>query len=996
MARKFNWKSIRCVFVGVILALLQLLLLGGCFWQGSQIAGPEVVPAADAEVLTTQGTSVAPLAAQITSTQKSIPIKFTAETSLKGFNFDTGWWPSRSPVQLRLLLRANPPRAKIELPGELKLSYPSWVKPGQNVVIEASFKGTSNAGYLLDAFGFLFETKAKINATVAGKGISWEGNIPLVPSVDLDVTVDTKTDNTPFTPFLLDRTFTASDEGSWTFGLKDFNVKDIATLEIGLNVGATVESSLRGKRISVTASGKTTTWYSENVVKTFQMTIPKTSSGTIEIPITCEFEEDFRHTYTLWAEFVATLQVLEVGLDYHSPRLSRKLPIDFFVDLKNPTLQTVLVFNVDGTPPSLLNPLVQPSNLPATGGTVNLSVTATDAHSGVRAVVAKVTAPDGKITTINLSCVSGDAASGTWRGSFTVAANSTSKERQYLINFVAQDLVGNEVVFPSPLVVVVAPQEAAGGPVVVPPNVETRPATDITSTAATIQGAILNNGGAPIVERRLDWGTTPACSDGWTNQVTVSGNTFSFRLTGLKPNTTYYFRASAKNTAGWGQGAVLSFRTSSTTSSLTFTDLKPTEIVTSKSTDDAELTATGTNFFNVVEITFRWSGPDNGVTTWKRGSADWSEKVRVLSDTQMILKPRVLANVTGTTTKTWTWTVTLKDNTGASASRQFTVTYQPPAASFDFAVSASPSSGTVTRPTSGTATVSTTVRAWKIQGLDTAVNFTITGLPSDVSASPSTWSWTLGDRSQSVTFSVGPNAPTGTYTIRIRGTARNITREGTFTLTINAPSGPRLTFTDLKPTEIVTSKSTDDAELTATGTNFFNVVEITFRWSGPDNGVTTWKRGSADWSEKVRVLSDTQMILKPRVLANVTGTTTKTWTWTVTLKDNTGASASRQFTVTYQPPAAPTPYITGINPPQPKAQPTRQWIAILGSGFVAQSQVILRYGNSTYIIPPERTQFVSSNQINVYVGLTDPGTWTAQVVNPGNKYSNIYTFQVKP
>jgi hypothetical protein len=122
-----------------------------------------------------------------------------------------------------------------------------------------------------------------------------------------------------------------------------------------------------------------------------------------------------------------------------------------------------------------------------------------------------------------------------------------------------------------------------------------------------------------------------------------------------------------------------------------------------------------------------------------------------------------------------------------------------------------------------------------------------------------------------VTFSVGPNAPTGTYTIRIRGTAGNITREGTFTLTINAPSGPRLTFTDLKPTEIVTSKSTDDAELTATGTNFFNVVEITFRWSGPDNGETTWKRGSADWSEKVSVLSDTQMILKPRVLADVTG-----------------------------------------------------------------------------------------------------------------------------
>jgi len=366
----------------------------------------------------------------------------------------------------------------------------------------------------------------------------------------------------------------------------------------------------------------------------------------------------------------------------------------------------------------------------------------------------------------------------TWESGLVASGTQVSWTRGELVNasykwrYRAVDergLASNWVEFGTPGKTDFVIQVGQGGPIVRAPTVETRAAAEITSTSATIQGVITNDGGASIVERRFVWGTTPSCSDGWTNQVTVSGNTFSFRLTGLKPNTTYYFRASARNVAGWGQGTVLSFRTSSS-----------------------------------------------------------------------------------------------------------------------------------------------------------------------------------------------------------------------------------LTFTDLQPAEIVTSQSTYDAELTATGSNFYNVVEITLRWSGPDSGEVTWKKGTAIWNQKVKVKSDNTMILNPRVLANVTGTTTKTWTWTVILKDNTGASASRQFKVIYQPAAAPTPYISGVSPAQPKAQPTRQWLAILGSGFVAESQVILRFGNSTYVIPRERTKFVSASQINVYVGLTDPGTWTAQVVNPGNKYSNIYQFQVKP
>ncbi|MDD3493832.1 MAG: PKD domain-containing protein, partial [Candidatus Thermoplasmatota archaeon] len=105
------------------------------------------------------------------------------------------------------------------------------------------------------------------------------------------------------------------------------------------------------------------------------------------------------------------------------------------------------------------------------------------------------------------------------------------------------------------------------------PTVETRAATDVTTTAATIHGAVTNDGGASIVERRFDWGTTASCSDGWTDQVTVSGNSFSFRLTGLQAGTTYYFRAWAKNSAGWSDvSSTLYFQTStSPTSTVTLT-----------------------------------------------------------------------------------------------------------------------------------------------------------------------------------------------------------------------------------------------------------------------------------------------------------------------------------------------------------------------------------------------------------------------------------------
>ena len=94
--------------------------------------------------------------------------------------------------------------------------------------------------------------------------------------------------------------------------------------------------------------------------------------------------------------------------------------------------------------------------------------------------------------------------------------------------------------------------------------------------------------------------------------------------------------------------------------------------------------------------------------------------------------------------------------------------------------------------------------------------------------------------------------------------------------------------------------------------------------------------------------------------------------------------------------AGPSSQITGVSPTQPTANPSRQWITIFGSGFVSQAQVTLRISGIPYVIPADRTQFVNSSQIKVYAGLTDPGSWSAQVTNPGVSPSNIYYFQVIP
>ena len=102
------------------------------------------------------------------------------------------------------------------------------------------------------------------------------------------------------------------------------------------------------------------------------------------------------------------------------------------------------------------------------------------------------------------------------------------------------------------------------------PQVQTLYADNITANSARLNGNLLNLGGANYAdvwfewnnEGRTSWIPLALADNGATGiQNLNSISTFSNVLNNLQPNTTYYFRAVARNSAGTSFGAMLSFRT---------------------------------------------------------------------------------------------------------------------------------------------------------------------------------------------------------------------------------------------------------------------------------------------------------------------------------------------------------------------------------------------------------------------------------------------------
>ncbi len=111
---------------------------------------------------------------------------------------------------------------------------------------------------------------------------------------------------------------------------------------------------------------------------------------------------------------------------------------------------------------------------------------------------------------------------------------------------------------------------------VVPTIVTTPTIINVTSTSALSGGVITGIGNAVITANGVCYSSTnqtPTTSDAKTTD-TVLANRLAFppfysKLVNLTPNTTYYVRAYATNSAGTGYGSVLKFTTSSSLTAIT-------------------------------------------------------------------------------------------------------------------------------------------------------------------------------------------------------------------------------------------------------------------------------------------------------------------------------------------------------------------------------------------------------------------------------------------
>ena len=95
-------------------------------------------------------------------------------------------------------------------------------------------------------------------------------------------------------------------------------------------------------------------------------------------------------------------------------------------------------------------------------------------------------------------------------------------------------------------------------------TVETSAVNSITGVTAVTWGNISNDGGSLITQRGVCFSTTPTPTTANTTVISGSGTgSFTSNLTGLIPNSTYYVRAYAINSAGTAYGTALSFTSTS-------------------------------------------------------------------------------------------------------------------------------------------------------------------------------------------------------------------------------------------------------------------------------------------------------------------------------------------------------------------------------------------------------------------------------------------------
>ena len=157
-----------------------------------------------------------------------------------------------------------------------------------------------------------------------------------------------------------------------------------------------------------------------------------------------------------------------------------------------------------------------------------------------------------------------------------------------------------------------------------------------------------------------------------------------------------------------------------------------------------------------------------------------------------------------------------------------------PGSSPDFALSASPTSLTVTQGSSGASTISTSVS----NGFNSSVALSISGLPSGVTASFSPTSIAApGSGSSTLNFTASSTATTGTFNTTVTATGGGITHTTTIPLTVNAATSPNFAISASPTSLSVAAGGTGTSTISTTVSGGFNSA-VSLSASGLPAGVT--------------------------------------------------------------------------------------------------------------------------------------------------------------
>ncbi|MGD2085938.1 MAG: SBBP repeat-containing protein [Candidatus Aminicenantes bacterium] len=289
--------------------------------------------------------------------------------------------------------------------------------------------------------------------------------------------------------------------------------------------------------------------------------------------------------------FASSLTGLTPGTTYHvraystnSVGTSYGNDVTFITNTVAPTVTTTAVSNITPT-------------TAASGGNVT--------SDGGAAVTARGICWS---TSINPTTSDSHTTDGTGTGTFTsaitgLAPGTTYHVRAYATNSVGTSY-GSDVNFTTNA-------EA--------PTVTTTAVSNITLTTATSGGNVTDNGGAAVTARGVCWSTSanPTSSDNHTIDGSGTG-TFTSAITGLTPDTTYYLRAYATNTAGTGYGNQVTFTTAvnPTISGIVTNGTNPIEGVTITFSHDGHTQTTNADGYYSYTVT---NGTSTTVTASKPG-----------------------------------------------------------------------------------------------------------------------------------------------------------------------------------------------------------------------------------------------------------------------------------------------------------------------------------------------------------------------------------------